>query len=127
MAGDMINLSARVYAQSMANRVKRERERIAVMIDERAEVERLSVGGEEYMYNILVELAETIRNPKGPGVTLAPVKAFTEDQDGGVVDDDAEEPELPPVRLMDDFEEGTALVRGRSSFGRSMAVDLPTD
>lgn len=117
----LIQLAPNTLAQMMVNRVKRERLRIATMLDNRADV--FDQAGQPHVAIELRVQAEAVRTGEGGGLTVQRVEAHTEDQA------DAAEPvqdeQLPPHRDRDDFDDATALVRARSTFGRSAHTVLP--
>lgn len=118
-----IRLSPTAFAKAMVARVARERRRIAVSIEQRADVQLGA--GDVVTAELLREIAEDVRQGAGEGVTLRPMASTTE---GAVFDEvDGLAPDadpLPPMRHGDDFEDGLSLVRAGHAFGRSM---LPRD
>lgn len=94
-----ISIDPAQFAQAMANRVVRERKRIAQRIEEYAA--SVTLANSPGIQVGLYALAEEIRTG---GV---PVPALPEREP-------IAEQELPAVHHMDDFEQGVAMVRGRA-------------
>lgn len=112
-----LQLSARGFATAMANRVVRERKRIAAFLDDQANVMQGAGTWLDGHIDELRAMAETIRTGaySGSAGTIVPADRQPEPEDDS---DDIPDDGLPPHRDRDDFEDGLSILSARSTAQR---------
>lgn len=116
--GTTFTMTAEHLARTMEGARQREREKIARYLDEQADVclsQDGTMGGSPSSSTALREAAEYVRSMGQ--ATAAPPVAVSDPLDA-MRDVPAGSEELPPVRHMDDFDEGVAIVRNLGARGK---------
>ncbi len=111
MTEPTFTMTASHLARAMEQARARERERIARYLDGQAG--RAHEGANVEMAQALLEAAEYVRSSNAPPAAPAeadPLDALSDSPPPG--------DELPPVRHMDDFDEGVGMVRNLAGRGR---------